>query len=188
MHRYRLSYRRYSIDKIFQTLGSRTLLNESDIFAGERCIYIYLYWRRNCIVRTSSAQRAYQQSVSRHARVRDRMLAATDAHYRAIAPIFPFFQANASIFLPALLIGRRPRSGAFRSFSRHLEKVTGNGESRGGKSRGQLFRSRSLRRCIHGSTSLLPYLPSNALLSLSLSLSRPWNGIHVSSGANETRR
>lgn len=89
----------------------------------------------------------------------------------AIAPIFPFFQANASIFLPALLIGRRPRSGAFRSFSRHLEKVTGNGESRGGKSRGQLFRSRSLRRCIHGSTSLLPYLPSNAFY-LSPSLAR----------------
>lgn len=183
MHRYRLSYRRYSIDKIFQTLGSRTLLNESDIFAGERCIYIYIGG-----VTVSCVQAARNARTSNPCR--GMLEFATGCWPRqtrtAIAPIFPFFQANASIFLPALLIGRRPRSGAFRSFSRHLEKVTGNGESRGGKSRGQLFRSRSLRRCIHGSTSLLPYLPSNALLSLSLS--RPWNGIHVSSGANETRR
>lgn len=55
-----------------------------------------------------------------------------NAHrYRPDLPVF--FQANASIFLPTLLIGRRPRSETFRSFSRHLEKVTGNGESRGGK-------------------------------------------------------
>lgn len=87
----------------------------------------------------------------------------------AIAPIFPFFQANASIFLPTLLIGR-PRSEAFRSFSRHLEKVTGNGESREGKSRGQLFRSRSTPR--HSRFhEFLPYLPSNALLSLFFCLS-----------------
>lgn len=55
-----------------------------------------------------------------------------NAHrYRPDLPVF--FQANASIFLPTLLIGRRPRSETFRSFSRHLEKVTDNGELRGGK-------------------------------------------------------
>lgn len=92
MHRYRLSYQQYSIDNLSDAFGSRIPLNESDIFAGKRYIYIYihLYWRRNCIVRTSSAQRAYQQSVSRHARVRDRMLAATDAHrYRTDLPVLP---------------------------------------------------------------------------------------------------
>lgn len=168
MHRYRLSYQQYSIDNLSDAFGSRIPLNESDIFAGKRYIYIYIYIGG---VTVSCVQAARNARTSNPCR--GMLEFATGCWPRqtrtAIAPIFPFFQANASIFLPALLIGR-PRSEAFRSFSRHLEKVTGNGESREGKSRGQLFRSRSTPR--HSRFhEFLPYLPSNALLSLSFCLS-----------------
>lgn len=169
MHRYRLSYQQYSIDNLSDAFGSRIPLNESDIFAGKRYIYIYIYIYIGGVT-VSCVQAARNARTSNPCR--GMLEFATGCWPRqtrtAIAPIFPFFQANASIFLPALLIGR-PRSEAFRSFSRHLEKVTGNGESREGKSRGQLFRSRSTPR--HSRFhEFLPYLPSNALLSLFLSL------------------